>query len=306
MKLSSLKMYLRHPVQLLVRVGKNSFLRRMDDEQYLKMIFRDRMGYPLDLENPKTFNEKLQWLKLHDRKPEYSRMVDKYEAKKYVAARIGEEYIIPTLGVWDSFDEIDFDSLPEQFVLKCTHDSGGLIIVRDKAKLDMEAARKRIERSLKRNYYWSSREWPYKDMKPRVLAEMYMEAPGSKALPVYKFFCFDGVPKIIQSIQNDKQANETIDYFDTQWNRLDMRQNYPNSEKPLSKPQNLEQMVTVAGELAKDKLGFLRVDLYNIGGAVYFSEFTFFSDSGMAKFQPEEWDRTLGDWVTLPDISAGK
>lgn len=301
MRLSSLKTYLRHPMQLLVRVGKNSFLRRMSDEQYLKMIFRDRMGYPLDLENPKTFNEKLQWLKLHDRKPEYSRMVDKYEAKKYVAERIGEEYIIPTLGVWDSFEEIDFDRLPQQFVLKCTHDSGGLVICRDKAKLNMKKARKKIERSLKQNYYWSSREWPYKNVKPRVLVEEYMEDPGSKALPVYKFFCFDGVPKIIQSIQNDKQENETIDYFDTQWNRLELRQNFPNSENPLPRPEKLEEMVALAGELAKDKMGFIRVDLYNIGGALYFSEYTFFTDSGMAKFHPETWDKTLGDWVTLPN-----
>lgn len=167
--------YVKHPTKIFIFLQNRCNFKVLPDKMYLKICYKLATGKKLDLKNPQTFNEKLQWLKLYDRKPEYTRMVDKYEAKKYVAEKIGEEYIIPTLGVWDHFDEIDFDSLPDQFVLKCTHDSGGLVIVRDKAKLDKVAAKQKIEKSLKRNYYYSGREWPYKDVKPRIIAEKYME-----------------------------------------------------------------------------------------------------------------------------------
>lgn len=299
MKLSSLKMYLRHPTRLLVRIGKNSFLKRMSDEKYLKMLFKDSMGYPLDLENPKTFNEKLQWLKLYDRKPIYTTMVDKYEVKKYIAEKLGEEYVIPTLGVWDRFEDIDFEALPEQFVLKCTHDSGGLVICRDKKKLDIKAVKKSIDHCMGRNYFWSSREWPYKDIKPRIIAEQYMQDGERECLPVYKIFNFGGVPKIIQSIQDDKTSRETIDYFDTEWNHLDLKQNYPNSKTPLEKPEPLEKMLSLAAQLSQG-FPFVRTDLYIINGEIYFSEYTFFSDSGLSKFYPSKWDSVLGGWICLP------
>ena len=262
------------------------------------MIFRDSTGYPLDLENPKTFNEKLQWLKIHDRNPIYTTMVDKYEVKKYVADIIGEEYIIPTLCVRENFDEIDFDTLPEQFVLKCTHDSGGLVICRDKSKLDKKAARKKIERCMKRNYYWSSREWPYKNVKACILIEAYMQDGKNPCLPVYKIFNFAGVPRIIQMIHNDKTVNETIDYFDAEWNRLKLRQNYPNSETPADRPAQLEEMLMLATKLSRG-FPFIRTDFYEINQKVYFSEFTFYSDSGMAAFHPESWDEVLGGWINL-------
>ena len=167
-----------------------SVLNLLPDEAYLKLKYRIRMGKPLNLKDPKTFCEKLQWLKLHDRKPEYTTMVDKAAVKGYVAEKLGSQYLIPTLGVWDKFDDIDFDALPDQFVLKCTHDSGGLVICRDKAKLDRDVARKKLERSLKNNYFHRNREWPYKNVKPRILAEVYMKDRGHRDLPVYKFFCF--------------------------------------------------------------------------------------------------------------------
>lgn len=274
--------------------------RVIPDKPYLSYVYKKRFRKSIDWKNPQTFNEKLQWLKLYDRKPEYTQMVGKYEAKKYVEERIGEEYIIPTLGVWDCFEDIDFDALPEQFVLKCTHDSGGLAICRNKATFDKEKARAKIERSLKKNYYWGSREWPYKNVKPQILAEQYMEDnQGLDSLPVYKIMTFGGVPKIIQTIQNDKMPNESIDYFDTDWNLLDIRQNYPNSEAPFDRPETLQEMLTLATKLSQG-LPFLRIDFYSVNGQVYFSEYTFYSDSGLAVFNPPEWDKTLGEWIELP------
>lgn len=305
MKFSSLKVYIKHPVKLLTRIGKNSFLKGMSDEKYLKMIFKDNMGYPLDLENPKTFNEKLQWLKLYDRKPVYTTMVDKYEAKKYVADIIGEEYIIPTLGVWDSFDDIDFDKLPEQFVLKCTHDSGGLVICRDKSKLDMEHARKKIERCLKRNYYWSSREWPYKDVKPRILAEVYMEDENVAAgLTDYKFFCFNGKPEMLYVSQGlEDHATASISFYDMEGKDMPFhRSDYKPIEGKFVLPSNFDQMKETAEKMAK-AVGspFVRIDLYSVCGQMYFSEVTFSPCSGMLPFSPKEWDEKIGSWIRLPD-----
>ena len=282
-----------------------SFLKKVSkvlpDKVYISLKYRMRIGKFPNLKNPKTFNEKLQWLKLYNRKPEYTTMVDKYEVKKYVADLIGEEYIIPTLGVWDSFDDIDFDALPDQFVLKCTHDSGGLVICRDKSKLDKEAAKKKIEACLKTNYYWQGREWPYKNVKPRIIAEEYVADPanpGQSSLWVYKIMTFGGKPKIIQAIQGDTTSSETIDYFDTAWNLLEIRQNFPNSEQPLEKPQSLDRMLSLAEHMSGEQ-PFLRVDFYEVNGSPIFSEFTFFSDSGMAAFHPEEWDKKLGDMIKL-------
>lgn len=202
------------------------------DRLYLKLKFRQKMGKWPDLDNPKTFNEKLQWLKLHDRKPIYSTMVDKYEAKRYIADIIGEEYIIPTLGVWDRFEDIDFDALPNQFVLKCTHDSGGLVIVCDKSSMNLDAARKKINRSMKRNYYWHGREWAYKNVKPRIIAEQYMEDgnPGEKperidaGLTDYKVHCFNGKPKLILVCKDRfSRGGMTEDFFSDEWNHLPVK-----------------------------------------------------------------------------------
>lgn len=276
------------------------FYKTMPDEKFLAKKFKYAFGRKINLDNPKTFNEKLQWIKLYDRKPIYTTLVDKYAVKKYVADIIGDEYIIPTLGVWDRFEDIDFDSLPEQFVLKCNHNSGGLVICKNKKNLDYEASRARINASLKKNYYYSAREWPYKDVRPCILAEKYMEDAGRDFLPVYKIFCFGGNPHIIQTIQNDKQPNESIDYFDTDWNLLNLKQNYPNSEAPLPKPKKLDEMLELAKKLAGNAPPFIRVDFYEVNGKLYFSEFTFFSDAGFAKFDPPEWDIKLGELIKLP------
>ena len=272
----------------------------LPDETYLKLAFRSRMGYPLDLKDPKTFSEKLQWLKLHDRNPLYTTLVDKYAVRGYVADKIGEEHLIPLVGgPWYSAGEIDFDSLPEQFVLKCNHNSGGVIICRDKSSFYIEGAKARLNKFPARNYFYSSREWPYKNVKPCIIAEKFMQDEKFDNLSVYKILCFGGEPKIFQTIKNDKTPEESIDYFDINWNRLDLRQNFPNSAEPLEEPSNREEMLKLARELSR---GFpqIRTDFYSINGRVYFSELTFYSDTGFAAFDPPEWDKILGGWIELP------
>ena len=277
-------------------------LKFLPDVTFLKLKYRVAMKKKLNLKNPTTYNEKLQWLKLNDRKPIYTDMVDKYEAKKFVADRIGEEYIIQTLGVWDHFDEIDFDALPNRFVLKCTHDSGGLVIVKDKNKLDKLAAREKIERCLKRNFYYSGREWPYKNVKPRVLAEEYMEDSKTAELRDYKFFTFNGkVKALFIASERQKEDEETkFDFFDADYNHLPVKNGHPNAQVPPEKPETFEQMKELAEKLSQG-IPHLRVDFYEVDGKIYFGELTFSHWSGMVPFEPAEWDKTFGDWIELPE-----
>lgn len=265
------------------------------------------MGKKLDLENPKTFNEKIQWLKLYDRKPLYTKMVDKYEAKKYVAELIGEEYIIPTLGVWDRFEDIDFDALPNQFVLKCTHDSGGLVICRDKTQFDKDAAKSKIKKCMKRNYYLHAREWPYKNVRPRIIAEKYMEDAETQELRDYKFFCFNGIPKImfVSSERQSRKEEVKIDFFDMDYNHLPIRKGHPNAPVLPKKPEAFETMKVLAEKLSSG-VPLLRVDFYEVNGKCYFGELTFSSGGGMGPFDPEEWDYRFGEWITLPKKSAAQ
>lgn len=278
------------------------FFTNWSDEKYLKAAYKARFKRTLDLKNPQTYNEKLQWLKLYDRRPEYTRMVDKYEVKKFVADLIGELYIIPTLGVWDRVEDIDFDSLPNQFVLKCTHDSGGLVICRDKKSLDLDYVRTKLTKSLKRNYYLHCREWPYKDVKPRIIAEKYMVDESGYELKDYKFFCFDGEPKAL-FIASDRgiEGEETkFNFYDMDFNLLPFTNGHPNSTKPIYKPNGFERMKELAAILSKG-IPHVRVDFYYINGQIYFGELTFFHWSGMTPFVPEEWDYTFGSWIKLPE-----
>ena len=287
-------------LNLMRRLAARKLLNWMPDKTFLKLVFKERMGKKLNLDDPKTFNEKLQWLKINNRKPIYTEMVDKHDAKLYVAERIGEEYTIPTLGVWDRFDDIDFDSLPDQFVLKCTHDSGGLVICRDKKKLDIEAAKKKINKSLKRNYYWHTREWPYKNVKPRILAEQYMEDSVTQELRDYKFFCFNGKMKVmfIASERYNEATETRFDFFDRDFQHLDFRNGHPNADVPPAKPEKFDEMCELAEKLSGD-IPLLRVDFYEVDGKIYFGELTFSHWGGMMPFEPEEWDRKLGDWIKL-------
>ena len=275
-------------------------LKYLPDKMYLELRYKIKTGHPLNLDNPKTFNEKLQWLKLYDRKPIYTTMVDKYEAKNYVAERIGTEYIIPTYGVWDSFDEIDFDALPNQFVLKCTHDSGGLVIVRDKKKLDKKAAKAKIERSLKTNYYYHGREWPYKNVKPRILAETYMEDDSGSGLRDYKFYCFGGVPKFLyisEGLEDHSTAHISFVTCDWQFAPYE-RSDYRPFDALPSKPSRFNLMMELATKLSQGT-DFLRVDLYEVNGQVYFSELTLSPCSGFMPFKDEKHDYELGEMLSL-------
>lgn len=272
----------------------------MNDEQILKRKYKYRFNEELNLDEPKTYIEKLQWLKLHDHKAIYTTMVDKYEVKKYLSDKIGSDYIIPTIGVWDSFDSIDFDKLPDRFVLKCTHDSGGLVICRDKAKLNFKATKKKINCCLKRNYYYVGREWPYKDVKPRIIAEEYLEDKVDRELRDYKFFTFSGVPKVLYITQNRSENGETTaDFFDMNFNHLDLKIDHENSKKIPHPPKNFEKMKELAAILSEG-IPQLRVDFYEVNGKVYLGELTFFHCSGMANITPDYWENKLAEWVILP------
>lgn len=273
----------------------------LPDKEYLSRMYKAKTGKELNLADPKTFNEKLQWLKLYNRRPIYSELVDKFTVRTHIAERIGENYCVPLLGVWSHPEEINFNALPNQFVLKCNHNSGlGMCICRDKTKLDIKKARKNLTKGLAQNYFYHCREWPYKNVNPCIIAEKYMQDGEKENLPVYKIFNFAGEPRIIQVIQDDKTPNESIDYFDTEWNLLNLRQNYPNSNIHLPKPALLEEMLHIAKKLSEG-FPFVRTDLYTINGNVYFSEYTFFSDAGFESFDPENWDSILGSWITLPE-----
>ena len=290
--------YIKHPSKIILKLDNLKII-KLNDKKYLEIMFKLRMGKKLDLNNPKSYSEKLQWLKLHDRKPIYTSMVDKYEAKKYVENIIGKEYIIPTIGIYDNWEEIDFDKLPNQFVIKCTHDSGGIVICEDKTKLDFIQARKKIEKSLKRNYYRQNREWPYKDVKPRIIIEELIIDKKYKELRDYKFFCFSGKCKLM-FIATDRQArSETcFDFFDEKFNHLPFTNGHPNAKKLPDKPQNFDLMIKLAEKISKDQPQ-LRIDFYEVDGKVYFGEITFFHWSGMMPFVPEEWDYKFGDLINI-------
>lgn len=300
--LKKIRNYIYNP-QILKRVVLNhlgSLIK--DDATFIKLKWKvSDMQYPLNLENPKTFSEKLQWLKLHDRKPIYTTMVDKVEAKKYVASIIKEEYIIPTIAVWNSVDEIDWNVLPSQFVMKCSHDSGGIVICKDKSKLNKRKATEIMRKGLKRRYFWQNREWPYKDVTPRIIVEEYMEDKETNELRDYKFFCFDGVVKaLFIASERQKKGEETkFDFFDENYNHLPIINGHPNAAVIPQKPIRFEDMKVLASKLSK---GFphLRVDFYEMNGKIYFGELTFSHWSGMVPFEPVEWDYKLGEWIILP------
>lgn len=275
------------------------FLRFIPDDLWLKIRYAKKFGYWPNFDKPKTFNEKIQWLKLHDRNPLYTSLVDKFEVRNYIKEKIGEKYLIPLLGIWDKFDDIDFEKLPNQFVLKCTHDSGGLVICKDKSKLDLKAARKKINDCLKLNYYWGLREWPYKNVKPRIMAEKYMVDESGTELKDYKIFCFNGEAKAL-FVATDRSIHQTkFDFFDIEFNHLPFKQHYPNNtEREIKKPIGFNEMKSLAEILTKD-FKHCRADFYDINGQVFFGELTFSHFSGMEPFEPKEWDEKFGSWLNV-------
>ncbi len=272
----------------------------LSDKAYLKLTYRIRFGEKLDLDNPVTFNQKIQWLKLHDRQERYTDLVDKVKVKEYVARIIGSQYLIPTLGVFNSFDEIDFRNLPNQFVLKCNHDSGSIVICRDKSTFDVEHARKKLTKGLNTDAYYWGREWPYKNVQRKILAEAYMEDDDSEELKDYKLMVFNGKVKcsFVGSERFTKDGLK-ITFFDTDWKVMPFERHYPKSKRDIKKPLNYDEMVVLAEKLAKD-IPFARVDFYEVSGKTYFGEITLFPGSGWEEFTPSEWDKTLGSWIKLP------
>lgn len=295
------KTVLRNPKSVLIKaLYFTSPL--FSDRTYLKMLFPLNLGYRLNLDNPKTFNEKLQWLKINYRRPEMTQMVDKYEAKEFARKIIGDEYIVKNYGVWDSFDDIDFENLPEKFVLKTTHDQGGVVIIKDKNNFDKQAARKKLQKHLKVKHYYLTREWPYKDVKPRILAEEVL-FDGEKSQPNdYKFYCFNGEPKVML-VATERSKKAKFNYFDMDFNSVDLQQGGERSDKAITEPQGFRKMIELSKKLSKG-LPHVRADFYDIDGNVYFGEMTFFDSGGMAAFEPEKWDKIWGDWIDLEQIKT--
>ena len=301
MKLKRIFRALTSPSDLVTYlILRMKWAERLSDERFLRMIYFIKFHKWLNLKDPQTYNEKLQWLKLNDRRPEYTTMVDKYAVKDYVAGIIGEKYIIPTIGVWNSPEEIEWDKLPEQFVLKTNHDGGnfGVVVCKDKSTFDKAKAIRRLKASLERNVFKYGREWPYKNVKRKVFAEQYLEDESAKDLPDYKFFCFDGEVKAL-FIGTERQSGDVkFDYFDADFNHLDIIQHHPMSGKTIPKPSNFEEMKKIAQLLSKG-IPHVRVDLYNVNGKIYFGEMTFYHHGGMVPFHPEHWDKDFGDWIKL-------
>lgn len=296
----------------ILLLSKFSFL--FPDKPYLQLMYWLNLGKKLNLKNPVTFNEKLQWLKLYNRKPEYTIMVDKIKAKEYVAGIIGEEHIIPNLGVWDDPDDIDFDALPNQFVLKCNHNSGtGMCICRDKSKLDIKKVKAELRKGLKENYFMKWREWPYKNVPRKILAEKFMvdDEQHAKALNKseiedlndYKIFCFNGEPKVL-FVASDRSKKVCFDYYDMNLHHLELKQGGENFNGEVKLSKQFEEMKDLAAKISKG-IPHARTDFYEIDGKVYFGELTFFDSTGMAKFSPEEWDEKLGKLIVLPPPYLG-
>ncbi len=302
--MTSLKEHILNPRRAAaIIVGQ--YFTWLPDKLFLKVLFRLKMGYRLDLRNPQTFSEKLQWLKLYNRKPEYTMMVDKASVKDYVASIIGKEYIIPTLGVWERPEDIEWDTLPDKFVLKTTHGGGssGVLICKNKSTLDRKKAIESLNRTMKMDIYKELKEWPYKNVHKRIIAEQYIEPrPDVKDLPDYKFFCFNGEPKYCQVISG-RETNECIDFFDHEWNHMPFHEpkDYSFANPLPCKPIHYEQMWQAARQLAKG-LPFSRIDFYEMEDHSLFGEITLFPTSGMGGFDPQEYDFDFGKMIDIQGL----
>ena len=277
-------------------------LKFLPDKPYLQLFYFATTGKFINFRNPKGYNEKLQWLKIHDKHPEYSTLVDKVAVRNHIAEQLGEEYLFPLLGYWDSFDKIDFSKLPEKFVLKCNHDSGSTKIIKNKSALteaDFQELNEHFTKKLNRDFFYAGREYPYKNIKPYIIAEELMAEEGSpdKSIEDYKFFCFNGEPKVVL-IVTDRNTDCRFDYFDMDFNHLDIIDHCPHADKPIEKPQNFDKMKEIAAKLTKG-MKSVRMDLYEINGKIYFGEYTFFSGGGFDLYKQPEWERQMGDWIDL-------
>lgn len=280
-----------------------NILRFIPDKPMLKIEYFIRTGEKLNLKNPVLFTEKLQWLKLYNRKDIYSDMVDKILAKKYIAEKVGEEYVVPLLGEWDSFDQIDFSKLPDKFILKCNHDSGSVILCENKDSFDFISAKKELSFHLKIDEYLLGREWPYKNVKRKIIAEEFLkgsEGSSGFAIKDYKFFCFNGKPKVMY-ISNDRGDDSRTDFFDMDFNHLPLKMKDPNADICPEKPEKFDDMKRIS-EILSEGIPHLRVDFYYVKGKIYVGELTFFHNSGFTKVHPEEWNKIMGGWIDLSSV----
>ncbi|MDD6203101.1 MAG: ATP-grasp fold amidoligase family protein [Lachnospiraceae bacterium] len=293
--------FLKNPQYIMTSLASRGFLNWIPDSIYIKILYRLILGEKCNLKNPVTYNEKLQWLKLHDRKDIYSVMVDKYRVRDYIAQKLGEQYLIPLLGVYDRFEEVDFDTLPDQFVMKCTHDSGSVIICKDKEMLDIKKVQKKLEKAMKRSYYSAYREWPYKNVKPRIIIEKFMVDESGDDLKDYKVMCFGGKAQIIETHENRFTAGRehTQTFYDRDWKQLPIIQEglNPVSEK-REKPALMDEILRLSEVLSKD-LKHARIDWYIINGKPYFGEITFYDGSGFEAFPRKEDEIFLGNLIHL-------
>lgn len=301
----NIKEYIRNPGRIVLSLGNHELVNWMPDKQFISLAFHARMGRKLDWNNLQTFNEKQQWLKLYDRNPMYHQYVDKYEVRKVVADKIGEEYLIPIIGVWDDFDEIEISRLPNQFVMKCTHDSGSVVICKDKNTFDFSSAEKIIRKAMKRNFYMHSREWPYKGLKPRIIVEELLQNEDGKEVSDYKLQCFHGkFDNSLVCVNRYGVGGVKYFYFDREWKLLpySIYQSDYDSLKNLI-PQNYEKMIEFA-EILSEGVPELRVDFYEVNGKIYFGELTFFSSGGCDTTITYEADLLLGKKLLLPSCEV--
>lgn len=300
MKLKKIISFMKNPLSVVVLPQMRWLSKYISDEYYLKILYEISLNEKLDLKQPKLFNEKLQWLKLNDRSPRYKMMVDKEYAKQYVAEIIGKEHIIQTYGVWNCFDEINFDILPNQFVLKCTHDSASVIICENKEVFDKNIAKQKIEKCLKKNHYYAGREWAYKDIQPRIIAEEYLKDKKCEDLIDYKFFTFNGEPKIVHIVSNRQNIKEETygDFFDMKYKHLEVTMGHPNAPVQPDKPKYFEKMIEFSKLLSQDTI-HLRVDFYEANEKLYFGELTFYENAGFIDIVPKKWNEILGSWLEI-------
>ena len=289
----------------ILRVAGRGLWPFWSDERYLQELWKFHIGTELNLTTPVSFNEKLQWLKLHDRKPQYVIMADKYKVRRYIAERIGKEYLIPLLGVWKRPEEIDFRSLPSQFVLKCNHNSGlGMCICKDKSKINEKKVIKGLKKGLRDNYFYHGREWPYKDIPRRIIGEKFMvdsRDEDGRGLIDYKFYCFNGEPKFLYVSQGlDVHETARIRFLTLDWEFAPYaRCDYKEYETLPPKPAGYEKMLEIARILSAETI-FLRVDLYEINGQIYFSELTFYPGAGFTIYKHDTVDMEIGSLLKLP------
>ena len=290
-----MRMFLFNAMTALGRKGR---LRWLPDALYLRLQYFLKLGRWLHLKKPRLYNEKLQWIKLHDRNPDAVRFADKLAVRDYVKETAGEQYLIPLIASYDSVGDIDWDSLPDRFAVKCTHGSGSNILCADKRKLDIEASKAKLNGWMARNWYWLSREWPYLEIKPRIMVEAFLGTDDGTVPFDYKIMCFEGEPTYI-IVDADRYTEHTRNFYDKNWVKQDMFNRHPNIPYDIERPDQLAEMIEVARKLSQG-IHHVRVDFYIVSGKVYFGEMTFFHGYGMEVFKPTEFERHMGDLIKLP------